>query len=235
MKSLFTGLLLLQCITSSTCNADVLDELKELRSAGVPAIRKKIQSIWANDWKAFQDTESAESKLIIIWKNERIQENWQTRAAVVWLAGYCASADRSALNFMRKYGAKDTDWRVQECLAKGFDDYGRLIGYGNIIDDIKDWLGDSEPNVRRAVTEGLRPWVRRSPFDKDPSLALSLLLPLQDDPSPYVKKSCINAIRDIATRIPDLETAKTLGKREGSNPDDFENKPKTKRPQLKLK
>ena len=46
----------------------------------------------------------------------------------VFLFGYL-SEDREILDFMKKEVSKDENWRVQEVLAKSFDEYCRKIGY----------------------------------------------------------------------------------------------------------
>lgn len=81
----------------------------------------------------------------------------------VFLFGYL-SEDREILDFMKKEVSKDENWRVQEVLAKAFDEYCRKIGYEEALSVIDEWLGDVHPNTRRAVTEGLRIWTSRSYF-----------------------------------------------------------------------
>ena len=69
----------------------------------------------------------------------------------VFLFGYL-SEDREILDFMKKEVSKDENWRVQEVLAKSFDEYCRKIGYEEALSVIDEWLGDVDPNTRRAVT-----------------------------------------------------------------------------------
>jgi 3-methyladenine DNA glycosylase AlkC len=93
---------------------------------------------------------------------------------------------------------------VQEILAKAFDRYCADIGYEQALPVIKEWLSDSSPNVRRAVTEGLRIWTGRPYFRDHPEIAVQLLSRLRDDESEYVRKSVGNAIRDISKKHKEL-------------------------------
>ena len=49
---------------------------------------------------------------------------YQVRMYGVFLFGYL-SEDRAILDFMKKKVSKDENWRVQEVLAKAFDEYCR--------------------------------------------------------------------------------------------------------------
>lgn len=68
------------------------------------------------------------------------------------------------------------------------------------------WTGDPSNHVRRLVSEGSRPrlpWgLQLKPLMADPSPTLPLLLRLQDDPSPYVRRSVANHLNDIAKDHP---------------------------------
>lgn len=78
---------------------------------------------------------------------------------------------------------------------------------------LKTWTKDSDPHVRRLVSEGSRPrlpWAERLPaVQADPSLTLPLLEALKDDDSEYVRRSVANHLNDIAKDHPRvvLETA----------------------------
>ncbi len=85
-------------------------------------------------------------------------------------------------------------------LAQAFDKYCADIGYEHARPVIEDWLDDLNPNVRRAVTEGLRIWTSRPYFRDHPDTAVELLSQLQDDDSEYVRKSVGNALRDISRK-----------------------------------
>lgn len=60
------------------------------------------------------------------------------------------------------------------------------------------------PNVRRAVSEGLRIWTSRPYFRDNPQMAIQLLSAHREDTSEYVRKSVGNALRDISKKYPEL-------------------------------
>ncbi len=103
--------------------------------------------------------------------------------------------------------SRDSDWRVQEILAQAFDRYCADTGYEKALPPIREWLADSSPNVRRAVTEGLRIWTSRPYFRDHPKLAIQLLSQLRNDESEYVRKSVGNALRDISRKHKELVRA----------------------------
>ena len=128
---------------------------------------------------------------------------YQVRMYGVFLFGYL-SDDSDILTFMRDEVSKDENWRVQEVLAKSFDKYCKNIGYGNAIPVIDEWLSSDNPNIRRAVTEGLRIWTSRPYFKENPQEAIKRLVLLKEDSSEYVRKSVGNALRDISRKFPEL-------------------------------
>ena len=128
---------------------------------------------------------------------------YQVRMYGVFLFGYL-SADIGILKFMRDEVSKDDNWRVQEVLAKAFDEYCKNKGYENAIPVIDEWLSSDNPNTRRAVTEGLRIWTSRSYFKENPQEAIKRLATLKEDDSEYVRKSVGNALRDISRKFPEL-------------------------------
>ena len=128
---------------------------------------------------------------------------YQVRMYGVFLFGYL-SGDSDILTFMRDEVSKDNNWRVQEVLAKAFDEYCKNIGYENSIPVIDEWLGSDNPNTRRAVTEGLRIWTSRPYFKENPQEAIKRLVALKEDASEYVRKSVGNALRDISRKFPEL-------------------------------
>ena len=121
----------------------------------------------------------------------------------VFIFGYL-SDDSDILTFMRDEVSKDDNWRVQEVLAKAFDEYCKNKGYENAIPVIDEWLRSDNPNTRRAVTEGLRIWTSRSYFKENPQEAINRLVRLKEDAGEYVRKSVGNALRDISRKFPEL-------------------------------
>ncbi|MDG1896597.1 MAG: hypothetical protein P8J37_16970 [Fuerstiella sp.] len=71
---------------------------------------------------------------------------------------------------------------------------------------LSQWTQDSNPHVRRLVSEGTRPrlpWAMRlREFQKDPNLSLPLLEKLKDDSELYVRRSVANHLGDIAKDLP---------------------------------
>lgn len=126
-------------------------------------------------------------------------EVYQVRMYGVFLFGHL-SEDVEILNFMRESVSKDENWRVQEVLAKAFDEFCKRTGFEKSLPVIDSWLQDKNPNTRRAVTEGLRIWTSRPYFKENPEEAIRRLADLKNDPSEYVRKSVGNALRDISKK-----------------------------------
>ena len=129
---------------------------------------------------------------------------YQVRMYGVFLFGYL-SEQKDILVFMRDEVSKDDNWRVQEVLAKAFDEFCRKTGYEKALPIIDEWLDNHNPNTRRAVTEGLRIWTSRPYFKDHPNEAIRRIAVLKEDTSEYVRKSVGNALRDISKKFPELE------------------------------
>jgi len=125
---------------------------------------------------------------------------YQARSLATFILGRLAANSNKSLEFLKRCVSQDIDWRVQEILAKAFDRYCADIGYEQALPVIKEWLADISPNVRRAVTEGLRIWTGRPYFHDRPEVAIQLLSQLRNDESEYVRKSVGNALRDISKK-----------------------------------
>ncbi len=78
---------------------------------------------------------------------------------------------------------------------------------------LREWIDDESPHVRRLVSEGTRPRLPWAPrlrgFQRDPTPVLELLERLKDDDSLYVRRSVANNLNDIGKDYPKLlaETA----------------------------
>jgi 3-methyladenine DNA glycosylase AlkD len=131
-------------------------------------------------------------------------EIYQARSLATFILGRLAANSKESLEFLKRRVSQDSDWRVQEILAKAFDRYCADIGYEQALPVIKEWLADSSPNVRRAVTEGLRIWTGRPYFNNHPEVAIQLLSQFRNDESEYVRKSVGNALRDISKKHKEL-------------------------------
>lgn len=154
-----------------------------------------------SDYASF-DPEQARRVAFLAYRSEA----YQVRMYAVFLLGHL-SQESDVLSFLRDDVSADSNWRVQEVLAKAFDYFCAVRGYEAALPVIDEWLSDSRPNVRRAVTEGLRIWTSRPYFRDHPGDAVSRLSRLRGDSSEYVRKSVGNALRDISKKHPDLVAA----------------------------
>lgn len=128
---------------------------------------------------------------------------YQVRMYSVFLFGYLSEQD-DILAFMRDEVSKDDNWRVQEVLAKAFDEFCKQTGYEKALPIIDEWLKNNNPNTRRAVTEGLRIWTSRPYLKDNPNEAIRRIASLKEDSSEYVRKSVGNSLRDISKKFPEL-------------------------------
>ena len=131
-------------------------------------------------------------------------EIYQARSLATFILGRLAAKSKESVAILKSRVSQDNDWRVQEILAKAFDRFCADIGYEKALPVIKEWLADLNPNVRRAVTEGLRIWTGRPYFREHPQVAIQLLSQFRDDQSEYVRKSVGNALRDISKKHREL-------------------------------
>jgi hypothetical protein len=120
------------------------------------------------------------------------------------ILGKLATTDKKALYFLKEQVSIDKNWRVQEMLAKAFDEICKYKGYESSLPLIEEWINDNNPNVVRAVTEGLRIWTNRPFFKENPLIAIALISKHKDDESEYLRKSVGNALKDISKKYPDL-------------------------------
>lgn len=125
---------------------------------------------------------------------------YQVRMLATYLLGHISTDNPTALTLLETKVAEDKNWRVQEMLAKAFDYYCSSIGYEKSLPTIEKWLADKNPNVKRAVIEGLRIWTSRTYFKENPLIAIQLISAHKSDPSEYLRKSVGNALRDIGKK-----------------------------------
>lgn len=125
---------------------------------------------------------------------------YQIRMLATYLFGQLSVKNKKALEILKTRIAKDDNWRVQEMLAKAFDHYCQTVGYEKSLTKIKSWINDKDPNLKRAVIEGLRIWTNRPYFKENPELAIQLIAKARFDDSEYVKKSIGNSLRDISKK-----------------------------------
>lgn len=163
---------------------------------------QKTQHGFTDILKAAEDVFASHSKTetLSLAKELFTSDVHQARVLATFLFGKLAARSKESFAFLRKRVSLDKDWRVQETLAKAFDQYCKDSGYEKSLPVIKDWLADENSNVRRAVTEGLRIWTSRDYFREHADLAIQLLSQLRADESEYVRKSVGNALRDISRK-----------------------------------
>ena len=175
----------------------------------IPSLIQRVQKTqhgFVDILKAAEEVFASHSaaEVLALAKELFSSESYQARTLATFLFGKLSARSKASFTFLRKTVSRDKDWRVQETLAKAFDQYCSDIGYEKALPVIKDWLSDENPNVRRAVTEGLRIWTGRDYFREHPDVAIKLLSRLKMDESEYVRKSVGNALRDISRKHKDL-------------------------------
>ncbi len=131
-------------------------------------------------------------------------EAYQARMLATTILGRLATTNEEALCFLKEQVSIDENWRVQEMLAKAFDEICKHRGYEASLPLIKEWINDSNPNVIRAVTEGLRIWTSRPYFKENPTVAIALIAKHKGHESEYLRKSVGNALRDISKKHAEL-------------------------------
>ena len=120
------------------------------------------------------------------------------------ILGRLATTNNDALRFLKEQVSTDENWRVQEMLAKAFDEVCKHRGYEASLPLIEEWINDGNPNVIRAVTEGLRIWTSRPFFKENPAVAIALISKHKAHESEYLRKSVGNALRDISNKHAEL-------------------------------
>ena len=144
-------------------------------------------------------------------------KDYQVRMLATTMLGKLANENNNALCFLKEQVSKDSNWRVQEMLAKAFDEVCKRRGYEKSVPLIEEWINDKNPNVARAVTEGLRIWTSRPFFKEHPIMAIALISKHKGNESEYLRKSVGNALRDISKKHADLVGQEVL-KWDLSNP-----------------
>lgn len=129
---------------------------------------------------------------------------YQIRSLGIFLLGHVAAEDFSALEVLKSKIGIDPSWQVQEILAKAFDCFCMNNGYEKSLPIIEEWLQSPNPNVCRAVTEGLRIWTSRPFFAQHPEVAIRLISQHRGSDSPYLRKSVGNSLRDISKKHREL-------------------------------
>jgi len=107
----------------------------------------------------------------------------------------------------------DLSMRAQYELTKRFSAEGSIRPYiardpERAMAFLQRWAADTNPHVRRLVSEGTRfrlPWAPRVAWlDQNPERVLALLELLKDDDSTMVRRSVANNLNDLGRVRPDL-------------------------------
>ena len=129
--------------------------------------------------------------------------SYQVRMLGTHILGKLSTENENAFLLLNTIVAEDENWRVQEMLAKAFEHYCKVKGYENSLPQIKKWLSDKNPKIKRATIEGLRIWTSRAYFKDNPLVAIELISKHKSDESEYLRKSVGNALRDIRKKYPE--------------------------------
>ena len=125
---------------------------------------------------------------------------YQVRMLATTILGRLAITNNDILRFLKEQVSTDENWRVQEMLAKAFDEVCKHRGYETSLPVIEEWIDDDNPNVVRAVMEGLRIWTSRPFFKDNPAIAIALISKHKAHESEYLRKSVGNALKDISKK-----------------------------------
>lgn len=117
--------------------------------------------------------------------------------------------------FIAEHGLEhfDVSMRAQYELTKRFSAESSIRAYiahdpERTFDVLREWAADSNPHVRRLVSEGTRlrlPWAMRVAWlDRHPERVLELLELLKDDPATLVRRSVANNLNDLGKVHPRL-------------------------------
>ncbi|MNK47802.1 DNA alkylation repair enzyme [compost metagenome] len=136
---------------------------------------------------------------------------YQLRCCAIFILGLIAKSDRSVIATLKQCAVSDGSWQVQEIIAKAFDHFCAENGYQNSLPEINEWLSDKDPNVCRAVTEGLRIWTSRPYFKDHPQIAIDLISKHKASESEYLRMSVGNSLRDISKKHGELVEKEILG------------------------
>lgn len=134
-------------------------------------------------------------------------EQWEVRALSPFIIANCCLKEGFPpyITFLRRlandshFGVRETTQSVMRELMQDF-----RVEVLQLYDE--DWITAPEENVRRCVSESLRPvlikgknWVRENQQE-----SIKRLKRLNEDSSLYVRKSVANNLSDISRRHPDL-------------------------------
>ncbi|MHA2224305.1 MAG: DNA alkylation repair protein [Candidatus Hodarchaeales archaeon] len=137
-------------------------------------------------------------------------DDWQIRKFTAFIATNCCLEEGYSelyVHFIRQC-AVDSHFGVRESAQMAMRELLQFFR-PQIHRIFEEWIIDDDQNLRRCVSESLRPvlvygknWIR-----DEPDIAIALLKNLNMDPSLYVRKSVGNNLSDISRREPKLVLA----------------------------
>jgi len=130
-------------------------------------------------------------------------EDFQSKGVALGILSFYGINDYEKVLPFFEASASSADWNMRE-FAQMF--FRRLIE--KWPDEMKEHLlkltGSKDPNIRRFVSETLRPVKENSWFYKRPDYSLSILRNLFRENSEYPRTSVGNNLSDLARHLPDL-------------------------------
>ncbi len=134
-------------------------------------------------------------------------DHWQVRHLTALIATNCSIEENTITPYLSviKAAAKDSHFAVRESAQMAMRELLQVFP-DEVLNLYDDWLLDTDENIRRCVSESLRPvlvsgknWLRETPEE-----TIKCLKRINCDPSLYVRKSVGNNLADISRRHPDL-------------------------------
>ena len=130
-------------------------------------------------------------------------EDFRTKGVALGLLSFYGIDDYEKVLSSFKASASSADWNMRE-FAQMF--FRKLIQ--KWPDAMKEYLlrltGSKDPNIRRFVSETLRPVKENKWFYKRPNYSVSILRNLFRESSEYPRTSVGNNLSDLARHLPDL-------------------------------
>ncbi len=134
-------------------------------------------------------------------------DHWQVRHLTALIATNCSIEENTITPYLSviKAAAKDAHFAVRESAQMAMRELLQVFP-DEVLQLYDEWLFNYNENIRRCVSESLRPvlvsgknWLREKPQD-----SIRYLKKLNCDPSLYVRKSVGNNLADISRRHPEL-------------------------------
>ena len=128
---------------------------------------------------------------------------FKSRGVALGILSFCGLTNHGKVLTYFETAAGSPDWNLREFTQMFFR---KLIG--KHPDEMHDYLlrlvHSNDSNIRRFVSETLRPVCENQWFYKDPNYSLSILSNLYKESSRYPRTSVGNNLSDLARRLPDL-------------------------------